>query len=185
MKAADAIEYAMSVLPEKMASFDAEVLMLATHYQEDPEGLGYQKVRRTEDTSPENFIDGTTKWAKGPARGLWQFERGGGVKGVMNHKSTSDLARKACHTFGVAFVPEVVHLELEKNPRLAAVFARLLLWTDPSVVPRAGGHDSAFSMYLRVWRPGAYDRGTEAEKVALMNKFHANYARALRELTES
>src|SRR3546814_7242807 len=40
------------------------------------------------------------QYGGGPAHGYWQFESGGGVKGVMNHKASAELARKVCHARG-------------------------------------------------------------------------------------
>src|SRR5690606_27518522 len=37
----------------------------------------------------------------GPARGLWQFERGGGVRGVLRHPSSKWIALDVCRARGV------------------------------------------------------------------------------------
>lgn len=179
----EAIATSLKLLPAKMSSNQAaaRVTLLVISKQEDPEGLGYQKVNRTAATRPENYIEGSKKFAKGPARGIFQFEQGGGVKGVLNHASTAAYAKAACFVLGVEATPDKVWLALEKNPVLAAAFARMLMWTDPGNVPAVGQIKEAFSMYLRLWRPGAYTRGTPAEKEALWQKFQRNYIDAMDE----
>jgi hypothetical protein len=98
---------------------------------------------------------------EGPARGLWQFERGGGVAGVLAHPKTSALAVEALTTLryhqlgdsqiGVA---RRVHVALEHNDVLAAIFARLLLYTVPAKLPQRYEREIAWHQYLQAWRPG-------------------------------
>jgi hypothetical protein len=48
-----------------------------------------------------------------------------------------------------------IHLAIEHNDILAACFARLLLWTDPRLLPQ--GPERAvdgWAQYLATWRPG-------------------------------
>jgi hypothetical protein len=88
----------------------------------------------------------------GPARGWWQFERGGGVVGVLTHPQTKDLAGRVCEACYVPRESYAVWRCLEGHDRLAAAFARLLLWTDPAPLPETsmeGWHE-----YQAVWRPG-------------------------------
>ncbi len=88
----------------------------------------------------------------GPARGWWQFERAGGVAGVMRHPASAALARNLCQACHVPFSAPHIWRCLEGHDVLAAGFARLLLWTDPTPLPtdHAGGWD----YYLNNWRPG-------------------------------
>ena len=88
----------------------------------------------------------------GPARGWWQFERGGGVVGVLTHPQTADLAARLCESCNVPREASAIWRCLEGHDRLSAAFARLLLWTDPAPLPEtpAEGWDA----YLRTWRPG-------------------------------
>jgi hypothetical protein len=88
----------------------------------------------------------------GPARGYWQFERGGGVQGVMYHPASTDIARALVRHYGLAWNDRAIHEALATVPGLAAGFARLLLWTDPAPLPSAE-HDG-WHYYLRNWRPG-------------------------------
>lgn len=92
---------------------------------------------------------------KGPARGLWQFERGGGVRGVLEHPATERLAGAAVESADLTDAePNTVWLHLEHDDTLAARFARLLLWTDPRPLPARGDATSGWNYYLRNWRPG-------------------------------
>lgn len=179
----EAITEALKILPEKMSRTPGavRVTLLSFTRQEDPEGLGYQKVNRTAATRPENYIEGSAKFAKGPARGIFQFEQGGGVKGVLNHPSTATHAKAVCAARGVEPTQDKVWHALEKDQVLAAAFARLLMWTDPGAVPAVGQIKDAFNLYLRLWRPGAYTRGAPAEKEALWQKFQQNYIAAMDE----
>lgn len=97
----------------------------------------------------------------GPAHGFWQFERGGGVKGVLTHRSSYALADKACaasnacpaeagHVWGV--------LATVAGDNLAVAFARLLLWTDPKPLPAYGAEEAAYATYIHNWRPGKPSR---------------------------
>lgn len=97
---------------------------------------------------------------KGPARGLWQFERGGGVHGVMRHPASNPMASKVCLARGVRYDEWDVYHRLEDDDVLAACFARLLLWTDPR--PLVDGVSESWDYYLRTWRPGKPHPGTWA-----------------------
>lgn len=177
----DAIRTALTEhLPARMDTVAARLMMLAIQKQEDPEERRYQVVNRTAATSQENVVG--PKTAKGPARGLWQFEQGGGVKGVMMNAGTDAYALTICESFNIPFRRELVWSSLEGNDVLAACFARLLLWSDPQKMPWITDADGAFNLYLRTWRPGAYARGSDEQKQALKAKFLKNHAAALAEL---
>jgi hypothetical protein len=155
----DAITEAMKLLPAKMDSPEARVLLLAIQRQEDPEQKRYQ-------VGPVR--DG--RWSKGPARGLWQFERGGGVLGVMRHPLTRDMAKSLCDHRMVEFDSKIVWRHLEHDDVLAAGFARLLPYTDPKPLPRVDSFGlkpdpvtrggwlvdpaGSWAYYIRNWRPG-------------------------------
>ena len=150
---------ALLLLPAKMTSPAAEVLLLA---------IGLQESRLTH-----------RRQIGGPARGLWQFERGGGVAGVLRHPVSRDHAVRVCDARGVAPVPEQVYQRLEHDDVLAAAFARLLLFTDPARLPGLGDEEGAWQLYLRTWRPGAHSRGDAAAKASLRQKWAKNYGKAL------
>ena len=86
------------------------------------------------------------------AMGLWQFERAGGVAGVLTHRATQALARKAVERRGIGPDAGAVWKALEQDDVLAGIFARLLLLTDPPALPVSDV--AARACYLRTWRPG-------------------------------
>ena len=129
----DAVNESYKLLPLKMDSPYARINQAAIGQQES----GYL-VRR--------------QYGNGPATGWWQFEEGGGVKGVMEHKATSEIARSVCHARGVPFVRRTVWEALETDDVLAAAFCRLLMWTDSGKLPTTEAE--GWAMYARTWRPG-------------------------------
>lgn len=137
----NAILDALCLLPSKMRSREAQVMLIAIGLQESR-----FKYRRQLVGKPAQPV--------GPATGFWQFEKNGGVKGVLTHPSTSKIARDLCDVRGVAADPLAVWDALQRDDVLAAGFARLLLWTDPKPLPRIGDADGAWALYLRTWRPG-------------------------------
>lgn len=135
-----AIAPAMALLPQQMNSNLARLHMFAITLQE---ALGVHRVQ---------VLDGGRR---GPAHGLWQFERGGGVRGVLQHAATSHHALRVCAALGVRPTAEAVWLQLEHDDVLAAAFARLLLYTDPRPLPLATDPNGAWRLYCdRLWRPG-------------------------------
>lgn len=128
---------ALALLPAKMDSKLARVMMLA---------IGMQESRF------EHRRQVLNGGGKGPAASFWQMERGGGVRGVLNHPASRDLALKVCAARGVKPDEMSVWQALETDDILGACFARLLLWTDPKPLP--DNSDDGWSLYLRVWRPG-------------------------------
>lgn len=128
------IEPALALLPARMANDKARVMMLA---------IGLQESRFEH-----------THQIGGPAHSWWQFESGGGVKGVMNHASSYVHAMVLCEECGVAFKRADVFNAMEHDQVLAAGMARLLLWTDPRPMPTIGDSAGAWAYYLRNWRPG-------------------------------
>lgn len=156
-------------LPVRMNTQVARLMMLAIQKQEDPEERRYQVVRRVGGTLPENVVGPNT--AKGPARGLWQFEAGGGISGVLKHPSTEEHIRVICEHFNVPPTPKACWEAVEHNDILAACFARLLLWSDPLPLPKVSDAEGAFELYLRTWRPGAYTRGNADKRAQLKTDF--------------
>ena len=97
----------------------------------------------------------------GPARGFWQFERGGGVKGVYNHKATSGLLKTLCLARKCPHTITDVWEQLEFDDVLACGVARLLLWSDPLKLPAIGDVEGAWNLYAnRTWLPGKPHRQT-------------------------
>lgn len=146
------IKAALELLPAAMDSAPARVMLLAIGLQES--GL---QLRR--------------QMGNGPARGLWQFEKGGGVRGVLTHDSTFAHARSLCEARGVQIAPAPIWNAMEADDILAAGFARLLLWSDPKPLPEDAG--GGWNLYLRTWRPGkphpeTWPKYFEMAKVAVM-----------------
>lgn len=153
-----AIDPAMELLPESMNSKRARLMMLA---------IGLQESRFTHRAQ---VVSGG---GKGPALGLWQFERGGGVKGVLTHNQTRPYALKVCAARGVSPDSPSVWLRLESDDVLAAAFARLLLYSDPFAMPSERDPDAAWRLYAdRTWRPGKPHRST-------WDAFHAQARKAV------
>jgi hypothetical protein len=160
-----AIEPALHWLPEKMKSNEARVMLLAIGLQESRFEHRYQVLN-----DPK---------MKGPARSFWQGEQTGGmVAGVMGHPATKQLAQAACTSHDVPFTTRAVWEAIENNDVLAAILARLLLWTEPGSLPRVTDAAGAWALYLRAWRPGAYDRGSPDERAALRMKWERNHRAA-------
>jgi len=131
----------LSLLPEQMDSLQARIMLVA---------IGLQESRFEH-----------RRQIRGPARGFWQFEQGGGVRGVLNHNSTQRLAHEVCEKLRIAPGDHTeVYTAITYNDALACVFARLLLWTVPRPLPRIGEFDTAWDYYIEAWRPGKPHRHT-------------------------
>lgn len=124
---------ALATLPARMNSTAARVMLLAIALQ-------------------ESGLRARVQSGGGPARGLWQFERGGGCAGVLRHEASRDLAHSLCEEAGIEPSASALHAALMFDDLLACRMARLLLWTDPEPLPvdRLGG----WRLYIRVWKPG-------------------------------
>ncbi|MCD7096922.1 hypothetical protein [Stenotrophomonas sp. MMGLT7] len=141
------IRPALATLPARMTSAPAEVMILAIMLQESRLAHRWQ------------VVDLKRPEVKGPARGLAQFELGtqvsrGGVWGIYQHAASRTYLQRACAARGVAFEPRAIWLALERDDILAAVCARLLLWTDPQALPALDDSGTAWALYIRTWRPG-------------------------------
>ncbi len=122
------------VLPGKFDSPEATVLLLAI-------GLQESRFQHREQVG-------------GPARSFWQFERGGGVIGVLTHPATGRHAQAACILRSTAPTKEAVYARMLDDDLLGCAFARLLLYSDPHPLPALGHADAAWDYYQRNWRPG-------------------------------
>ena len=145
-----AINPAMAMLPPKMTSDKATVMLLA---------IGLQESRLTH-----------RKQIGGPAKSFLQFESGGGVKGVMTHSASSASAKSLCQALAVPFDRASIFQAMEFNDVLAFGLGRLLLYTDPKALPEIGDAQAAWSLYQRVWRPGKPHRQTWDELYAVACK---------------
>lgn len=135
---------AFAVLPSAMNSRGAQAMLLC---------IGLQESRFTE-----------RRQIGGPARGFWQFEVTG-VRAVATHHASAPLLGPALSELryppGVSPAETVAcHSVLEHNDVLAAVFARLLLYTLPAPLPGPHDYDESWVQYKRAWNPGAPHRAT-------------------------
>lgn len=146
---------ALRLLPRPLSTGEAAVMLLAIGGQES----GFR----------------TREQVGGPAHGLWQFEKGGGVRGVLKHRSSAGYARTLCDQFDVPATEAAVYWALTEHDELAAGFARLLLWTDPLRLPVIGDEQGAWDYYVRNWRPGKphRDRWDEHYAAAVQAVQHA------------
>lgn len=163
-----AVDPALALLPGAMDSQRARVQMLATAGQE----ANFEHRRQI----------------GGPARGLWQFEKGtrasrGGVWGVYLHQASRKHLEALCRIRSVRFDPDAIYPALEYDDVLAAGVARLLLWTDPAPLPDVGEAEAAWQLYLRTWRPGAYTRGNDVQRAKLRAKWGGYYGSAVAEVS--
>lgn len=130
----------------------AEAMMLAIGLQES------RFIHR------DQIVPGKPAGQVGPATGFWQFEKGGGVAGVMQHALTADIARHVATASSVAFDRDVIwrSFATPAGDQLATAFARLLLFTDarPLPSPAEANEEDAWAYYLRNWRPGKPHRST-------------------------
>ncbi len=122
------------LLPAKFDGLPARVLLAAIGMQESE--FSYRQQ------------------VSGPARGFWQFEQGGGVRGVLAHPVSGPYARSICGLRAVAPVESDVYAALLTDDMLACAFARLLLFTDPAPLPAIGDIQASWAYYQRNWRPG-------------------------------
>lgn len=155
---AQVLSPAFALLPARMESPQAEVMLLAIGLQESA-----FKAR---------------KQIGGPAKSFWQFELGT-VRLVLKHAVVGDLAQRTASLCGIEADPLSVHNAIEHDDVLAACMARLLLFSDPFRLPSLGDCKAAWGLYLRVWRPGAWSRGTPKDRAALFAKWQGYYAKAL------
>lgn len=135
-----AILPALSLLPPKMSSRQAVAMMIAIALQES-------RIEHRRQIG-------------GPARGFWQFEAGGGVTGVLRHASTGATIRGVLDLLRYDDSVQTSYQAIEHNDILAAVYARLLLWTLPQRLPEVGEPALGWDEYEDAWRPGAPHRQT-------------------------
>lgn len=88
----------------------------------------------------------------GPATSFWQFESGGGCKGVLTHYLVASCMRGLCADFNVPATPEGLWEAIRFNDVLAAIAVRLLIYTLPSKLPTTA--DEGWAQYIAAWRPG-------------------------------
>lgn len=138
----NAIEPALRLLPDAMDSQAARAMLIAIALQESRAKYRAQ--------------------IGGPARGYWQFEMYGGVRGVLDHSASQEHIRfvLAALDYSPDAKEPACYIAIEHNDILAAAFARLLLWTLPQSLPARTEPASGWAQYILAWRPGKPHRGT-------------------------
>lgn len=146
----NALEPALLLLPQKMSTNPARAMVIAICLQES------QLKDR--------------KQIGGPARSYAQFEKGGGVVGVLNHYASRQHARIVLSRLDYSedSGPDACFIAIEHNDILCAAFSRLLLYTLPELMPVKGDPDHGWHCYQKAWRPGKPHRST----------WNANFAEA-------
>ncbi len=94
------------------------------------------------------------KQVGGPAHGFWQFEKGGGVHGVLVGDATARHVIHVCEELCYLPTEARCYEAIEHNDVLACALARLLLWTLPGLLADRGSPDKGWMQYLAAWRPG-------------------------------
>lgn len=127
------INPALDMLPRVMRSDAARAMLLAIGLQES--GLHHRKQVR------------------GPAHGLWQFERIG-VAEVLRNPKTRELALDLCWRCSVAATTAAVYHRIDDDDILAAGIARLALWRHPDALPGRDQAEKGWGQYMAIWAPG-------------------------------
>lgn len=135
------IKPGLELLPAKMNTPKAVSMLLTIGQQES--GFEYRRQN------------------KGPARGFYQFELGGGVRGVLTHPASKPFILPILDKLRIEPVADELHGAITFNDALATVCARLLLYTDPYQLPELNSDYSvSWEYYIRNWRPGKPHRQT-------------------------
>ena len=71
----------------------------------------------------------------GPAASFWQFERGGGCRGVLTHPAVAPKMKQACADHNIEATEAGLWEAMRFHDVIAATAARLLLYTLPSSLP--------------------------------------------------
>lgn len=167
-----AVNPAMALLPVDMDSQGARVMLLAIGLQESR----FEHRRQLVGSPPRPV---------GPAKSFWQAEQGGGmVHGVRLHRSSRTPAAQLYVSRGVVPADVAIWNAIEQDDVLAAGLARLLLWTDPQPLPAEDDEEGAWQLYLRTWRPGAWERGNALQRADLRAKWRRNHGLARSALEE-
>lgn len=134
------IPAAMSMLPQRMDSIEARVMLVA---------IGMQESR----------FEHRRQLGGGPAISFWQGERTGGFPLLVKHGATAAIARDLLKRMAYGEPDVTDFYALEHNDIAACIAARLLLWTHTKPLPE-GNAGEAWRYYIDLWRPGKPHRET-------------------------
>ena len=138
---ANAVTPAIKLLPTAMDNLASRALLIAIALQESR--LTYRRQ-----------VDG-------PARGYYQFEQAGGIRGVLNNQETKPIIQGILANLDYNLAGEYIcWTAIEHNDILATVFARLLLWTSSKSLPLSTDVQGGWDYYVDCWRPGKPHRET-------------------------
>jgi hypothetical protein len=84
----------------------------------------------------------------GPAASFWQFEQGGGCKGVLAHYLAATTMKSVCADFNVDPTPQGLWEAMRYQDVVAAAAARMLVYKLPTTAA------DGWSQYVAAWRPG-------------------------------
>lgn len=143
------------MIPSWFPTVYAETMQLLPAKMDSPQACAMLKAIALQES---RFLH--RKQIGGPARGFWQFEQGGGVRGVLNHPASREHIRRILTARGYDHQPTTSYRAIETDDVLACAYARLLLYTLPGALPEKGEHDEAWKAYLEAWRPGRPHRST-------------------------
>lgn len=88
----------------------------------------------------------------GPATSFWQFERGGGCRGVMTHPATAKHMERVCADYNIEPSAYSLWQAMQYQDIVAAIAARLLIYTLPHALPTTA--EQGWQQYIEAWRPG-------------------------------
>lgn len=88
----------------------------------------------------------------GPAASFWQGEVTGGMCLTLKHARTGPIMRAVCADFNVSPTAQGLWEAMRYNDVVAAIAARLLIYTLPSTLPTTA--DAGWAQYIAAWRPG-------------------------------
>lgn len=89
---------------------------------------------------------------EGPASSFWQFEKGGGCRGVLTHTAVAPMMRRVCDDYNIESNSQALWEAIRYNDVVAATAARLLIYTLPKSLPKSP--QQGWEQYLSAWRPG-------------------------------
>lgn len=88
----------------------------------------------------------------GAAASFWQFEQGGGCKGVLTHPAVAKLMMTICDAYNVRATTAALWETIRYQDIVAAAAARLLVYTLPTKLPETDL--DGWKQYMAAWRPG-------------------------------
>ena len=88
----------------------------------------------------------------GPAVSFWQGEITGGMCLTLKHARTGPIMRELYEAYNVVPTTAGLWEAIRYNDIIAAIAARLLIYTLPAKLPTTA--ESGWAQYIAAWRPG-------------------------------